>query len=112
MTKKVGEMTFKEFRVEVKKRGADEIIEDPNFGILIVLRREGFSDEQIDEMKMDKVWKLYLDSISVVLDQYMRLLSRGLKEKPEIEPIVAPHLEKLAEGLKKWIKEMEEQKKE
>lgn len=107
--KKVSEMTFKEFWEEAKKRGAPEVIEDRNFGMLTVLRREGFSDKQINEMKIEKAWKFYMDSYSTLVNRMMGLLSRGLEKWPERAPIVQPHLKRLNEMLKEFIKEFEEE---
>jgi len=110
--KKVSEMTFKEFWEETKKKGASNVIEDQNFGVLAVLRKEGFSDEQINEMKMKKVYKLYLDSISVFFEQTITSLSRGLDKHAERASIVQPHLKRLVEMLEKWTQELEEKKKD
>jgi len=110
MAKKVSEMTFKEYSEDVKKRGAHEIIEDPNFGMLTLLRKEGFSYEEINRMKMDKAWKLYMDSISVSIDQYITGISLIVEQHPERTQVFRPILEKLTEQLKKINREVEKGK--
>lgn len=64
MKKKPEEMTFKEFWEELKKeRPASRVLEKSKRHLMEILRREGFSDEQINEMKMEKVWKLFTDAM-------------------------------------------------
>lgn len=59
MNKKPEEMTFAEFFVEMQKEGVDsKEIEDVKNWMLDTLRRKGLTDEQINEMKMDKVREL------------------------------------------------------
>ena len=89
------ETSFKEFYEEAKRKGALEAIEDPNFGILPILRKEGFSEEQIYEMKMDKVFKLWTEAVMVLFERDMAAIATMLKKKPELFPILAPHLEKM-----------------
>ena len=107
--RKPGEMTFQEFWEEAKKEGvASEFIEVNKRFLLETLRREGFSEQQINEMKMEKIWKLFLDSLSVDMDKYMTEISIGLEKRPWAAPIVALHIKKLRQILEEWNKELEE----
>ena len=103
-------MTFKEFSEEAKRRGAPEVIEG-DFGILDVLRGEGFSDEQIYEMKMEKVWKLYLDSMTIFYDQFFSAIGLALDKQPYAVLTIQPYLKELMEQLQKQIKELEDEEK-
>jgi hypothetical protein len=68
--KKKEDMTLKEYWEDCKKKGESEIIEDPNFGVLTVLRREGFSDEQLNKMKIMEALRLYRNSIWSIYDKH------------------------------------------
>lgn len=106
--KKVSEMTFKEFSEEVKKRGANRVIDDPS-GITNILLREGFSNEQLNEMKMDKIWKLYIDSVDVLFDQTFNALGVALAKDPQAVLALQPYLENLKEEFEKLLEELENQ---
>lgn len=101
-------MTVKEFLEETKRRGAFEI-GDPDFGLLQVLRREGFTEEEANNMKMEKAWKFYFDSLSVLFSRMGDLLSKGLDRWPERASIVAPYLKKITKQIKEQINELEEE---
>jgi hypothetical protein len=111
MERKTGEMTVKEFLEEAKRLGAFEVVADPDFGLLHVLRREGFTEEQANEMKMEKAWKFYLDSISMVFDQMMGKLSVGLEKNPLAALTVLPQVEQLKDQLEESVKKLEEEEK-
>jgi len=105
MKKKKEDMTFKEFWEECKKTGALEVIEDPNFGMLMVLHKEGFSDEEINRMKMEKVLKLYNNSVFAVLDKYFAAIASAYKNMPGAASILDPFLKKINELLENEKKE-------
>ena len=106
--KKPSEMTVREFLEEAKKKGMYEMVNDPNFGLLQVLLREGFTKEQANEMKMEKAWKLYFDSLTALMGQMFTQMYKGLERFPERAPIIEPHLKKMTKQFQKWIKELEE----
>jgi hypothetical protein len=109
--KKTSEMTVGEFLEETKNKGMYEMVNDPNFGLLQVLLREGFTEEQTNEMKMEKAWKFYLDSLSVLMERMITQLSKGLERFPEKAVIVEPHLKKMLKHLQELFKEQEGKKK-
>ena len=86
--KKPFEMTVREFLEEEKKKGAFEIIEDPNFGLQQILLRKGFTEEQDSEMKMEKAWKLYVDNLNTVMSQMFTQLYKGMESWSERAPII------------------------
>jgi hypothetical protein len=106
--KKVSEMTVRELLEEAKNKDMYEMINDPNFGLLQVLHKEGFSKEQVNEMKMEKAWKLYFDSIAVFMERMITQVYKGLERSPEKAVIIEPHLKKMIAQFEKWVKELEE----
>jgi len=62
MKKKLKEMTFLEFLKEAKKEGIEsEVIDNFKREVLEILHREAFSDEQILEMKMERLYNFLID---------------------------------------------------
>jgi len=106
--KKPSEMTVREFLEEAEKKGMYEIVNDPNFGLLQVLLSEGFTKEQANEMKMEKAWKLYFDSLTALISKMLTQTYKGLERFPERASIIEPHLKKMTKQLQKWVKELEE----
>jgi hypothetical protein len=109
VSKKVSEMTVKEFLEETKKKGANEILDDPHFGLLQVLLKEGFSKKEANQMKMKKAWDFYLASIINSSSQMFSQIYRGLEESPEKASLLKPHFEKMKKQLEDMIKDLEDQ---
>ena len=109
MSKKVSEMTVKVFLEEAKKKAANEVVNDPNFGLLQVLLNEGFSEKEANQLKMEKAWNLYLDSIINSSSQMFTQVYRGLEESPEKASVLEPYFEKMRKQLDDMIKDLEDQ---
>ena len=72
--KKKGEMTFKEFWEEEERKSIGmQAVEKDKYGILETLRAKGFTDEQINGMKMEDVQKIVWDE----LESQMKVLERS-----------------------------------
>lgn len=67
--KKLSDMTFKDFLRCAKDKG--ENTEGFERGVREVFRNEGFSDSQVDKMKMQKVW----DLTKQIYQQYAKRLA-------------------------------------
>jgi len=104
--KELAEMTLKEFLDQVEDK---DVAEEVKAFLDTLLRSDGFSDDQINEMKMEKLWKLMLHSFSALMDNWLTLISVGLEKKPERKPLVLPILKKLTEHFRKMEKELKEQ---
>jgi len=109
--KKSGEMTFKEFFEEAEKEGIGiNEIEDTKNWIMDFLHRDSFSDEQINIMKMEKVWKCVLGAFGASFEQDITEAFMGLKQgimTPQQLQILYQGLSKLKEHLQKMVKELE-----
>ena len=104
-------MTVKEFLEEAKKKGANEVITDPNFGLLQVLVNEGFSENDAKQLNMKKAWDLYLDSISNSSSKMFNEIYRGLEESPEKASVLEPYFKKMRKQLENMTKDLEDQEK-
>ena len=110
MKKKLAEMTFREMWEEAERKGVDKkILEENKRFIMALLQREGFSDQQIYEMKMVKVWPLFWDSFGVLGDQLITLLNMGLERRPEMGPLMNELLKPLNDTLEKNIEKLEKE---
>jgi membrane carboxypeptidase/penicillin-binding protein PbpC len=110
--KKVSQRTFREFLEKAKKESHDlPVIESTKREILQTMRKEGFTDEQIYEMKMERLWKLWIDSYSLLADQYLTQINAILEKDPTKAHIVAPYLQNLQKYLEESIRELEEEEK-
>jgi len=105
-------MTVREFLEKAKKKGADKSLEDPNFGLLQVLLREGFTEKQANEMKMEKAYKFYMDSLINSTSRMFDSMGKSLERWPERGPIVEPYLKKLNKNLRELTEELEEKERE
>jgi len=66
------------------------ISEENRQHILDILKEEGFTEEQLNEMALEKVWKLYLDSVGEFFSREMGLINKSLEENPQLISILNP----------------------
>ena len=63
MIKKVSEMTLSEFLTAAEKKDPEHILQDEHFGVLNVLKREGFTEDEALGMNMTKAWEFYINCL-------------------------------------------------
>jgi len=109
--KKSVEMAFKEFFEKAKKEGMDnKEAESTKQWMLNALRSEGFTDEQINNMKMQKVWKFILDNVTVVVDQDTMEIGMTLQQKimtPQQLRILSKFAKDFTAELESMVEELE-----
>ena len=107
--KKAGDLTVNEFFEKAERQSQD--VEVVKREILEVLRREGFSDEQLNELPMRKAWELYLDSYKASLERVETSLGYNILTHPEkatqILPSFLPLIKKLTVKLEEEAKHLE-----
>lgn len=105
------EMAFEEFFEKAKKKGLDsKEAESTKQWMLNALRSEGFTDEQINNMKMQKVWKFILDNVTVVVDQDTMEISMTLQQKimtPQQLQILSKFAKDFTAELESMVEELE-----
>lgn len=113
--KKSVEMAFKEFFEKAKKKGSDsKEVESTKHWMLNALRSEGFTDEQINNMKMQKVWKFILDNVTVVVDQDTMEIGMALQQRimtPQQLQILSKFAEDFTAELESMVEELEKKQK-
>jgi len=88
--KEIGEMTFQEFFHSMREQ------------LLAPLKQRGFTEEQVNEMKMEKVFKELED----ITKQYMTLLDASLQKMKKEQKEDAPRRPTKPVDLKNMFKEM------
>jgi len=109
--KKSVEMAFEEFFEKAKKKGLySKEAESTKQWMLNALRSEGFTDAQINNMKMRKVWKFILDNVTVVVDQDTMEISMTLQQKimtPQQLQILSKFAKDFTAELESMVEELE-----
>jgi succinyl-CoA synthetase beta subunit len=91
--------------------------DDSRQNIVRVLKEEGFSEEQLNAMSSEKVWKLYIDSLSETMSSEISEIARAFERNPQLASTFNPlikrmnrQLEDLVDSLEKELDEKKEKK--
>ena len=103
-SKKTSEMTFREF-LKASKTTKNLLSDNVETDMLTKMRQEGFTDEEIYNMLMPKLWNLYLE----VLGNYLEKAFSELVPLIEANPNLAKHptLQKLQKQLTESLEKLE-----
>lgn len=105
MTKKVSEMTLGEFLIEAEKEDTEHILQEEHFGMLNVLKREGFTEDEALEMNMTKAWEFYINCLINNPTKTLHNFFFASEVGTENAPIIRLQLEKITDLYKKIEKE-------
>lgn len=91
--------------------------DDSRQNIVRVLKEEGFSEEQLNAMSSEKVWKLYIDSLSETMSSEISEIARAFERNPQLALTFNPlikrmnrQLQDLVDSLEKELDEKKEKK--
>lgn len=91
--------------------------DDSRQNIVRVLKEEGFSEEQLNAMSSEKVWKLYIDSLSETMSSEISEIARAFERNPQLASTFNPlikrmnrQLQDLVDSLEKELDEKKEKK--
>lgn len=76
--------------------------------ILDILKKEGFTEEQLNKMPFEKVWQLYLDSLGEFFSRELSPVYDFLEKNPHAATVLSPLIKELlriAEDLEKSVEE-------
>ena len=73
--------------------------DDNRQSIVSVLKKEGFSEEQLNVMPFEKVWQLYVDSFSKIMSNGISEMARVYERNPQLASMLNPLIEKLKREL-------------
>lgn len=89
--------------------------EDSRQNIVRVLKEEGFSEEQLNAMSSEKVWKLYIDSLSETMSSEISEIARAFERNPQLASTFNPLIKRMNRQLEDLVdsleKELDEKKK-
>jgi hypothetical protein len=91
-SKKTSEMTFREF-LEASKAAKNFLIDNVETDMLTKMRQEGFTDEEIYNILISKLWNLYLEVIGNYLEKAFSELAPLIEANPNLTK--HPTLQKL-----------------
>ena len=105
-SKKTSEITFREF-LEASKAAKNLLIDNVETDMLTKMRQEGFTDEEIYNMLMPKLWNLYLEVIGNYLEKAFSELAPLIEANPNLAN--HPTLQKLQKQLTESIEKLEKE---
>jgi hypothetical protein len=105
-SKKTSEMTFREF-LDASKTAKNLLIDNVETDVLTKMRQEGFTDEEIYNMLMPKLWNLYLEVIGNYLEEAFSELVPLIETNPNLAK--HPTLQKLQKQLMESIEKLEKE---
>jgi hypothetical protein len=77
--------------------------------IVKALIAEGFNEEQLNTMTLEKVWNLYLDSVSKTMSDMIGEMSRVLEKNPKLAPMISPTIKKVNRQLTDLVDSLEKE---
>ena len=105
-SKKTSEMTFREF-LKASKAAKNLLIDNVETDMLTKMRQEGFTDEEIYNMLMPKLWNLYLEVIGNYLEKAFSELAPLIEANPNLAN--HPKLQKLQKQLTESLEKLEKE---
>jgi hypothetical protein len=63
--------------------------------IVCILKEEGFSEEQMNSMAFEKIWKLYLESVGKTTSDMIAEIARAFERNPQLASTVDPTIKEI-----------------
>jgi hypothetical protein len=89
--------------------GMIPLADDVRRKILGTLKEEGFTEEQLNRMAFERVWKLYIDSFTEAICSQISELSRSMEANPQFASSLNPKLKKINHELQKLVDSLEKE---
>src|SRR4030042_1035777 len=77
--------------------------------IVSTLKAEGFDEEQLNAMSSEKVWKLYIDSLSETMSDEISQIARAFERNPQLASKLSPWLKKMNRQLEDLVDSLEKE---
>jgi len=81
--------------------------DDDRQSIVCALKKEGFSEEQLNGMSSEKVWKLYIDSLSETMSSEISELARAFERDPQLASMFNPLIKRMNRQLEDLVDSLE-----
>jgi len=83
--------------------------DDDRQSIVSVLKEEGFSEEQLNAMAFEKVWKLYIDSVSETISGEISGIARAFERNPQLASVFNPLIKRINRQLEDLVDSLEKE---
>lgn len=77
--------------------------------IVRVLKEEGFSEEQLNTMAFERVWKLYLDSFGKTASDIIAEMARAFARNPQLASMINPKIKEINQQLENFTNSLEKE---
>jgi hypothetical protein len=77
--------------------------------IVGVLKEEGFSEEQLNALAFERVWKLYLDSVCKTTSDMFAEIARAFERNPQLASIINPRIREINRQLEDFVNSLEKE---
>jgi hypothetical protein len=76
---------------------------------LAILKEEGFTEEQLDEMPVEQVWKLYIESIGETMSNEISKMARAFERDPQLASTFNPWIRRMNRQLEDLVDSLEKE---
>ena len=101
-------MTLVEFLKVAEKKDPNHILQDKRFGLLKILKEEGFTEDEALQMNMRKAWEFYINCLINNPTKTVHNFYFASEVSPENAPIIRSRLEKIIEVYKEVEKDFDD----
>jgi hypothetical protein len=63
--------------------------------IVNALKEDGFSEEQLNAMPPERVWELYVNSMTEIIDREFSKFARVYQNNPQLAPLIDPLIKRM-----------------
>ena len=100
-------MTLAEFLKEAEKKDIEHVLQDEHFGVLTVLKHEGFTEDEALHMNITKAWEFYINCLINNPTKTLHTFYFASEVWTENAPIIRLQLKKITELYKKIEKDFD-----
>ena len=107
MTEKFSEITLGEFLKEAEKKDTEHTLQDENYGILNVMKQEGFTEDEALGMNAKKAWEFYINCLINNPSKVIHRFYFASEVGAENAPVMRSYLKKITELYKELEKDFD-----
>jgi hypothetical protein len=92
-----------------KAFGETPLSDNDRQSIVSTLKEEGFNEEQLNAMSSEKVWKLYIDSLSETMSSEISEMARAFERNPQLASRINPTIKEINRQLEDLVNSLEKE---
>jgi uncharacterized protein YdaT len=109
LTKKFSEITLAKFLKQAEKKDTEHILQDEYFGILNVMKQEGFTEDEALGMDVKKAWEFYINCLINNPSKVIHRFYFASEVGAENAPVMRSYLKKITELYKELEKDFDDE---